>query len=89
MKTANKTKAEILSDVAIIGFTLIFVLPFIAVFAALTVWVPWTCFGIGATYFGFLPEVWRSPSLLDTFLLIWVMKALPSVVIPSRTTKKD
>lgn len=88
MANRNKSTSEIIGDVAVICFVLLFVLPFIAFAAGFIFWVPWTLLGIGTTYFNFLPEAWQSPGIMDCFLLIWVLKSIPAILIPSRTTQK-
>ena len=55
---------------------------FVSISLAIPFWIAWTVFGIGATYFYFLPPVWQTPGFWACVGIFVSMSIIKAVFVP-------
>jgi hypothetical protein len=66
---------------------------FISISISIPFWLIWTVFGIGQTYFSFLPPVWQTPGFWACVGIFIVVSIIKTVFLPrldfTTNIKKD
>ena len=66
--------------VLVIILILVFGTLLVSLLPALIFWIAWTWYGIGATYFSFLPEQFHSIPFWDSFFLLMAIGTVANMV---------
>lgn len=75
-----------LNTIPVIGWALSLLL---AISLSIPFWFFWTVFGIGSTYFYFLPEVYQHPGFWDCVGLFIVVDILKDHIYPTKSSSSS
>lgn len=68
-----------INAIPIVGWSLSL---FFSISLAIPFWIVWTGFGIGSTYFYFLPPVWQAPGFWECVGIFISMSIIKVVFVP-------